>query len=83
MNSGSANKHQSLKLKVQVLTIYVPIYQHSPQIHQKRLNTLIIARRALINADYLTLTHLGRHIDGTNTLFRSNPIGHLSLRLHC
>lgn len=54
-------------IKVQVLTIlHQSLYQHCPEIHQKRLNTLMVACRALINADDLTLTHLGRHIDGTS-----------------
>ncbi|MCU7961408.1 IS4 family transposase [Shewanella sp. SW32] len=53
---------------MQVLTIlHQSLYQHCPEIHQKRLNTLMVACRALINADCLTLTHLGRHIDGTST----------------
>lgn len=48
-------------------TLHQSLYQHCPEIHQKRLNTLMVACKALINADCLTLTHLGRHIDGTST----------------
>jgi hypothetical protein len=36
-----------------------------PQIHQKRLNALMVATEALLDGNQLSLTQLGRNISGT------------------
>lgn len=35
-----------------------------PQIHQKRLNSLMVATEALLDGNQLSLTRLGRNISG-------------------
>ncbi|WP_317919267.1 IS4 family transposase [Vibrio sp. MACH09] len=40
------------------------LHQHCPELHAKRLKTLITASEALFNSNTLTLTQLGRHIGG-------------------
>ncbi|WP_026960302.1 IS4 family transposase [Aliagarivorans taiwanensis] len=46
--------------------VYQALYQNCPELHKKRLDTLITAVKALQSSDTLTLTSLGRHI-GNNT----------------
>ena len=53
---------------MQVLAIlHQSLYEHCPEIHLKRLNTLMVACRALVDSDELTLTSLGRHINSSET----------------
>lgn len=44
--------------------IHQSLYQHCPELHAKRLNTLITASEALFTGNTLTLTKLGRNISG-------------------
>jgi len=53
---------------VQVLSIlHQSLYEHCPEIHLKRLNSLMLACQALVDSDELTLTSLGRFINNSAT----------------
>ena len=43
--------------------IHDALLQHCPELHKKRLDSLMVATKALFASDTLTLTSLGRHGD--------------------
>jgi hypothetical protein len=43
--------------------VHQALHENSPELHKKRLDTLMTAVQALQQSDTLTLTSLGRHID--------------------
>ncbi|MEM5733079.1 hypothetical protein AAEI00_15355, partial [Shewanella algae] len=44
--------------------LYDLLKKQCPQIHQKRLNSLMVATEALLDGNQLSLTQLGRNISG-------------------
>ena len=43
--------------------VHDALLQHCPELHKKRLDSLMVATKALFASDTPTLTSLGRHVD--------------------